>query len=426
MEVRSILKGLRASDGLLGESRVCVAVLDGPVNLAHPCFAGADVTRLDTLVTQAAGDGPMSVHGTHVASLIFGQPGSPVVGVAPRCRGLILPVFADACDSRVPQMDLARAIEQAVQAGAHIINISGGERTPDGHPDSMLERALRLCEERGVLVVAAVGNDGCDCLQAPAAAPSVLAVGASGIDGRPLDINNWGGAYRRNGVLAPGQDIEGADPGGGVRALTGSSFATPAASGLAALLVAAQLRRGLPPDPRAAGGAILDTASPPACMPEEAAHCRRFLVGTMNAARAYDLVTSADGPSGEHAGGLEHPQAYAGSDTAKGVNAAQPDLGRCGGITGARHIWTLAFAHNIAFAPHTGFSGGLSQLAALHVAAAAPSLLALEYMFIDNPCREIFVGGYPQAEKGLLRVPDGPGLGLQLDMDKIERYTVRH
>ncbi|MFI1035456.1 mandelate racemase/muconate lactonizing enzyme family protein [Streptomyces sp. NPDC020951] len=108
------------------------------------------------------------------------------------------------------------------------------------------------------------------------------------------------------------------------------------------------------------------------------------------------------------------------------IDVAQPDLGRCGGITGARHIWTLAFAHNIAFAPHTGFSGGLSQLAAIHVAAAAPSLLALEYMFIDNPCREIFTGGYPQAEKGLLRVPDGPGLGLELDMDKIERYTVRH
>ncbi|WP_371574327.1 mandelate racemase/muconate lactonizing enzyme family protein [Streptomyces sp. NBC_01314] len=108
------------------------------------------------------------------------------------------------------------------------------------------------------------------------------------------------------------------------------------------------------------------------------------------------------------------------------IDVAQPDLGRCGGITGARHIWTLAFAHNIAFAPHTGFSGGLSQLAAIHVAAAAPSLLALEYMFIDNPCREIFQGGYPQPEEGLLRVPNGPGLGLQLDMDKIERYTVRH
>lgn len=106
------------------------------------------------------------------------------------------------------------------------------------------------------------------------------------------------------------------------------------------------------------------------------------------------------------------------------IDVVQPDLGRCGGITGARHVWTLAFAHNLAFAPHTGFSGGLSQLAAIHVAASAPSLLAMEHMFIDNPCREIFVGGYPQAENGFLKVPGGPGLGLELDWEKIDRFTV--
>lgn len=106
------------------------------------------------------------------------------------------------------------------------------------------------------------------------------------------------------------------------------------------------------------------------------------------------------------------------------VDVVQPDLGRCGGITGARHVWTLAFAHNLGFAPHTGFSGGLSQLAAVHVAAAAPQLLALEYMFIDNPCREIFVGGYPEAAGGFLEVPTAPGLGRELDLDKVERYTV--
>lgn len=105
------------------------------------------------------------------------------------------------------------------------------------------------------------------------------------------------------------------------------------------------------------------------------------------------------------------------------IDVVQPDLGRCGGITGARHIWTLAYAHNIAFAPHTGFSGGYSQLAALHVAASAPSLLALEHMFIDNPCREIFVGGYPEPTDGMLAVPQGPGLGLEIDLEKVDRYT---
>ncbi|MGW1374424.1 cyanobactin maturation protease PatG family protein [Streptomyces sp. NPDC002446] len=290
MHIRSVLQGIPPQQELLGDTEVCIAVLDGPVDLSHPCFAGADLTRLDTLVQDPAGPGPMSLHGTHVASLLFGQHGSAVEGIAPRCRGLILPVFRDAQEWRVPQLDLARAIERAVQEGAHVINISGGERTDDGRAENMLERALRLCDDNGVLVVAAVGNDGCDCLQAPAAAPSVLAVGAAGPDGKPLDSNNWGAAYSTNGILAPGQDIEGAAPGGGRMALTGSSFATPAVSGVAALLVAAQLRQGRDADPIAAGSAILETATRPPCSPGEAPECRRRLAGNLNAAGAHGLI----------------------------------------------------------------------------------------------------------------------------------------
>ncbi|MCZ0980645.1 S8 family serine peptidase [Streptomyces diastatochromogenes] len=77
----------------------------------------------------------MSRHGTHVAGVLFGGPGTPVAGLAPRCRGLILPVFRDDGNGRVPQLDLARAIERAVEEGAHVINISGGERAADGLPD---------------------------------------------------------------------------------------------------------------------------------------------------------------------------------------------------------------------------------------------------------------------------------------------------
>ncbi|MFJ8648945.1 S8 family serine peptidase [Streptomyces sp. NPDC093546] len=299
MHVRSVLAGLPFEDEPLGDPEVCVAVLDGPVDLRHPCFSGADLARLTTLVPDSASPGLMSLHGTHVTSLLFGQPGSPVTGMVPRCRGLILPVFRDAADGRAPQLDLARAIEQAVQQGAHVINISGGQRSSDGQPESMLERALRLCDDNGVLVVAAVGNDGCDCLQAPAATPTVLAVGASGADGAPLEMNNWGTAYRKNGVIAPGEDISGAAPGGGTRELTGSSFATPVVAGVAALLVAAQLRQGRRPDPKEAGRAILTTAQAPACLPKEAAHCRRHLVGRLDAPRAFALITgnSADGSS---------------------------------------------------------------------------------------------------------------------------------
>ncbi|CAL9350426.1 S8 family serine peptidase [Streptomyces sp. enrichment culture] len=293
MDVRSVLRGVPGEARLLGSPQVRVAVLDGPVDFAHPCFAGADLTRLATLVPDAAGTGLMSLHGTHVTSLLFGQPGSPVTGLVPRCRGFVLPVFRESPDggvSRVPQLDLARAVEQAVTAGAHIINISGGERSTDGRAEAMLERALRLCADNGVLVVAAVGNDGCDCLQAPAATPTVLAVGATDADGEPLDINNWGPAYRANGVLAPGRDIEGAAPGGRLASLTGSSFATPAVTGVAALLVAQQIAEGRDPDPLAAGRAILASASRPPCAPDDAPQCRRFLGGRLAASRAFDLI----------------------------------------------------------------------------------------------------------------------------------------
>lgn len=272
----------------LGDNRVCIAVLDGPVDLSHPCFHGADLRRLDTLVSDAAGNGPMSLHGTHVTSLLFGQPGSPITGIAPHCRGLIVPVFRDNREGRLSQLDLARAIEQAVAEGAHIINVSGGQRAPTAEADSMLERALTLCETNNVLVVAATGNDGCECLHVPAAVASVLAVGATGLDGEPLEISNWGEAYRANGVLAPGQDIEGAAPGGGTASMTGSSFATPVVSGVAALLLSLQAGLGQQLDPMAAGQAILRSTVP--CEPRASPACHRYLTGTLNIAGALTSI----------------------------------------------------------------------------------------------------------------------------------------
>src|SRR5437660_974256 len=79
-----------------GSSEITIAVLDGPVDLGHPAFRGADLRVLETLVRGGADRGPASRHGTHLASLIFGQQDRPVRGVAPRCRGLIVPIFESA------------------------------------------------------------------------------------------------------------------------------------------------------------------------------------------------------------------------------------------------------------------------------------------------------------------------------------------
>lgn len=282
-----ILTELRAlRDEVPADRGVCVAILDGPVDLSHPCFRGAELRRVTTLVGEEAGPGAMSAHGTHVASVVFGQPASGTLGLAPGCRGLVAPIFRD--DSgRLSQLDLARAIERCVAEGADIINISGGERVAGGHADMLLARAVDLCEQSGVLVIAATGNDGCDCVHVPAAVPGVLAVGALGRAGTPLRSSNFGDRYASNGVLAPGEAIPGAVPGGAITTFTGSSFATPVVSALAALLLCEQRRLTGRTDVAAVRDAILAGASPCGADSAERARC---LGGTVNVRGAYALI----------------------------------------------------------------------------------------------------------------------------------------
>jgi cyanobactin maturation PatA/PatG family protease len=272
-----------------GDPKICVAVLDGIVDQNHPCFDGADLTRLPSLVSgEASENGSMSTHGTHVASIIFGQHDSPVTGIAPQCRGLIVPVFADE-SLKLSQLDLSRAIEQAVNNGANIINVSAGQLTDAGEADTWLEKAIQLCQENNVLLIAATGNDGCECLHVPASLPTVLAVGAMDDQGKPVDFSNWGDAYQKQGILAPGKDILGAKPGGGTIRLSGTSFATPIVSGVAALLLSLQIKRGEKPDPQKVKNALLASATP--CNPKDTDDQSRCLMGKLNILDAIEYLT---------------------------------------------------------------------------------------------------------------------------------------
>ena len=272
-----------------GDPKICVAVLDGIVDQNHLCFDGADLNRLPSLVSgEASENGSMSTHGTHVASIIFGQHDSPVTGIAPQCRGLIVPVFADE-SLKLSQLDLSRAIEQAVNNGANIINVSAGQLTDAGEADTWLEKAIQLCQENNVLLIAATGNDGCECLHVPASLPTVLAVGAMDDQGKPVDFSNWGDAYQKQGILAPGKDILGAKPNGGTIRLSGTSFATPIVSGVAALLLSLQIKRGEKPDPQKVKTALLATATP--CNPKDTDDQSRCLMGKLNILDAIEYLT---------------------------------------------------------------------------------------------------------------------------------------
>lgn len=280
-------------DETLGCDEVCVAVLDGPVDLTHSCFDGAKVHQEHLAPTQVSSVAAR-IHGTHVASVIFGQHGGSVPGSAPDCRGLVLPIFQDGPDGSIApcsQLDLARALQVAREYGATVINVSGGEYSSSGTAHPILAQEVRRCVESGIVIVAAVGNQGCECLQVPGALPAVLAVGATDELGEPLPFSNWGVPYRHQGVLAIGQNVLGAVPGNKTMRKTGTSFATPLVSGIVALLLCLQRKRGHKLDGSLARNAIIETAI--GCDRSHDANCERLLAGRLNLSGAIRYLMNA-------------------------------------------------------------------------------------------------------------------------------------
>jgi cyanobactin maturation PatA/PatG family protease len=275
-----------------GLASVKIGVADGLPDLCHPALQRAHIDVLATMIPP--GTALADPHGTGVCGLIFGDR-YPINGLAAGCSGLILPLFlrrtGDGQPRPVSQIDLARAIAFGLEHGVSIFNISAGQKSATDEAEAHLEQALQSCSDRRVLVVAAAGNEGCACIHLPAAVETVLPVGALNVAGQPLDSSNWGEAYRLNGLLAPGENLQVALPGGGVSTGTGTSFATAIVSAVAALLLSVARREGYRLDPLDIRQILIDSATP--CDLEGAGACDRYLAGTLDAGAALAAVHSA-------------------------------------------------------------------------------------------------------------------------------------
>jgi galactonate dehydratase len=75
-----------------------------------------------------------------------------------------------------------------------------------------------------------------------------------------------------------------------------------------------------------------------------------------------------------------------------------------------------------------GWSGAVCVAASLQLAAAMPAFVSFECMCVGNPLRDALateaVGSGSQLVDGRLPVPTGPGLGITIDMDAVDRYRV--
>jgi len=104
------------------------------------------------------------------------------------------------------------------------------------------------------------------------------------------------------------------------------------------------------------------------------------------------------------------------------VDIVQPDAGRIGGFTEGMRIAALVQAENKRFAPHTGMCSAVNIVAGMHFAAAAPGFLTFEFMELQHPLIDIFREELPRPVNGRIALPEKPGLGVELDPKKIERW----
>jgi D-galactarolactone cycloisomerase len=114
----------------------------------------------------------------------------------------------------------------------------------------------------------------------------------------------------------------------------------------------------------------------------------------------------------------------------RAVDVVQPDLTLVGGFDEALKIRALCQVHNVRYSPHVwGSAVGLA--AALHFMAAYPDFphtdnvpypRLLEYDVSMNPLRDDLLTLPIRPKAGLIRVPEGPGLGIELDPETVGRY----
>lgn len=292
--------------GLTGKG-VKVAVIDTGIG-RHDELADAVKSREN--FTADRGKALTDDHGTHVAGIVHAlAPDAEIRGYTVFTNDAANPVLKENSDELI-----LKAIDKAVKDGNRIISMSIGG---DGSPSSALARKVEEYSKTGVIFVVAAGNEhDKNGVEAPAVAPDALSVGALDGAGRPADFSSYGANFDARKLthvvksifMLPGTNIYstvvGANGESGYALMDGSSMATPALSGVTALLT--QAAATMTPNPVALServrGALADGSTPLSLdkLPSNAPFDQPFLVvspmAALDALRRQAAPATTGGP----------------------------------------------------------------------------------------------------------------------------------
>ena len=184
-------------EGTSGTSEVRIGLVDGPVAIEHPDLTSENVRQIPGSNGAACSkaNSAACMHGTFVAGILSAKRGSPAPAICPGCTLIIRPIFAEMTSGHeempsATQGELAEAIGDCIDAGARVVNLSLALAQPSSRGERALEEALTRAVKRGVIVVAAAGNQSALGSSAITRHPWVIPVAACDGRGRPMNLSN--------------------------------------------------------------------------------------------------------------------------------------------------------------------------------------------------------------------------------------------
>ncbi len=226
-----VLMGMQnAWNFTLGLQSEVIAVVDTGVQLTHPEFSGRlDVISGANILSPGNTPNDDNGHGTHVAGII-GAGVDNGIGIAGLCpNSEIMPVKVLDSSGNGYDSDISSGITFAVNNGANVINLSLGGTTYS--PEE--QDAINYANSKGVMCVAACGNDGALEIFYPANDLGVVSVGASTQNDRLASYSNYGPWVT---VVAPGDQILSTYTGSSYAYLSGTSMSCAQVSGVLGIL----------------------------------------------------------------------------------------------------------------------------------------------------------------------------------------------